>query len=159
MRKGFILVEWMIQFLLCSLISLIAFTLFRSWSVRIHSLHRNLDASLQIPNAYHMICRDIHAAQPEMIEVVSDRCKIMISERLIVWRYKNNTLYRAQKKYDTKQKKWRRSVQSTTVENLPTCIFTPLYKKQDKNVLSGIRITCGAPVQEYVIGLRNGKEL
>lgn len=159
MHKGFILVEWMIQFLLCTLIGMIAFTLFRTWSVRLGSLHRGLDAALQLPSAYDVLRRDLQVASSDMIEIQSDRCRISKPGQQIIWRFKNDTLFRSQKNYDAAQKKWRKSVQNVAAEKLTACSFAPLYNDTKNAVITGLQMKCGDPACEYIIGLRNGNAL
>jgi type II secretory pathway component PulJ len=158
-RKGFILMEWMIQFLLCTLIGILAFALFRTWSTRLTALHHSLDATLQLPNALDVLRRDLQGITNERLEVSRERCKIALPGQQIQWLYENGILYRSQKKYDPMQKKWRKAVKNVAAEKLSACIFVPLYSATAPGIISGLRVQCGNPTSTHVFGLRNGKEL
>lgn len=158
-RKGFILVEWMIQFLLCTLLGMLTFALFRTWSTRLTSLHRELDATLQMPNALDVLRRDMQVVTRDRVEVLSDRCKISVQGQQIIWQFKNGTLFRSQKKYDVAQKKWRKAVKNVAAEKLTSCSFVPLYIATASNIITGLKVQCGNPSLEYVVSVRNGKEL
>lgn len=155
-RHGFILVEWMIQFMLCTLIGMIAFVLFRTWSTRLNSLHKGLDIALQMPNAYDILRRDLQSVSGDHINVRFDKCRISMPGKQIVWCFKNNTLFRSQKKYDGA--KWRKSVQNVVVEKAGSCSFAPIQDMQN-NTLAGVQMKCVEPVSVYIVSLRNGKEL
>lgn len=158
-RKGFILVEWMIQFLLCTLIGMIAFALFRTWSARLASLHSGLDIVLQLPNALDALQRDMQTVTSDTIEISSDRCSIAQQGQQILWQFNNDILFRSQKKYDIAQKKWRKAVKNVVAEKLAPCVFVPLYSAAATGVVTGLRVQSKNPVSEYVISLRNGREL
>lgn len=160
-HKGFVLVEWMLHFLLCTLIGMFAFALFRTWSTRLISLHRGLDATLRLPSAFDALRRDLQIATGSLVEIHADRCKITQDNhaQYTLWQFKNGTLFRSQKKYDLTQKKWRKAVKNVAAEKLASCMFVPLYGATGAGIITGLKVQCGNPAGEYVFGLRNGKQL
>lgn len=157
LAKGFMIVEWMIQFLLCTLIALIAFSLFRTWTVRLNLLHARMNGALQMPAAYDVMRQDVLATDPDTLEVAAESCLCHAAGQYVRWRFKHDKLVRTQKKYDAALKTWRKAVTNVAAEQLQGYSFAPLYEQHGAHgTIKGVAIMhAGVPV--YVIGLRNGK--
>jgi hypothetical protein len=157
MQKGFALIEWMIQFVLCTCLCMLVFMLFRTWLGRLSALHGSFNNTLQLPLALDVLRRDVQAADNNTFEVRADRCVCRTQGQRIVWRFKEGVLYRIQKKYDEKAKQWRKAVRNVAAEGVTGYYMVPIRINADKTRLDGITVMSPHKKSTYVIALRNGK--
>jgi hypothetical protein len=157
MRSGFIIVEWMMQFLLCALIGIVSFSLFRTWSVRLGMLHKGLHLSLQMPTASDALRRDLSDSAPDAVKIFPDKCVYVSSDKYIAWQIKKNKLFRIQKNYDSAQKKWRKATKNLAAELVGNSSFRAISSSAIKDGVAGVQILDEKGTCLSTVALRNGK--
>lgn len=91
-KAGFLLIEWMIHFLLLSMLFLVAATLVMSWHKNVISMGQLCDNALSVYLAGDVLRNDIHNAYV----VTADAKGVLIEspQAVFSWQYYDNALWR-----------------------------------------------------------------
>ncbi len=105
-KYGFILIEWMVQFLLLTTVALISYNLIASWHRTIVQMNRVCNRLLPIYIATDIMRTDIHEATKVNVDGNAMLLSITSEHRSITWYCKEKRLFRSIKSYDQKDQRW-----------------------------------------------------
>lgn len=104
-KDGFFLVEWMVHFLLLTIIALLSYSLIASWYRTVGQMNRLCNELLPVYIATDILRSDIHEAKD--VKADNDNRLHMAHEyRSITWYCKDNKLLRSISSYDKKEQRW-----------------------------------------------------
>lgn len=91
-KSGFLLIEWMIHFLLSSMLLLVAATLVMSWHKNVISIGRLCDNALSVYLAGDALRNDIHNAC--VVTADAKGVRIESPQAVFFWQYYDSALWR-----------------------------------------------------------------
>lgn len=158
-KKGFVLVEWMVQFMLLTILSIISYTLIAMWYKTISRTHHLITELLPVHLALDVMRSDIAQGDPEKIRIDGNKLYLMHSHKHIQWYLNEQKLFRISGAYDQQKKRWRKSVKSLVANKLHTGTFAQKHANA-KNEKQEIRIKLHSihkpqPIEQLII-VRNG---
>lgn len=154
-KSGFIIIEWMIQFTLLTVISTITYALLAQWYIRISHTHRMLTDLLPLYLATDAMRSDIREVDVATIYTQDNTLLISKSHEHIQWHCADQKLFRIKGSYNEQQKRWLKPSKNVIADQVKGALFTKTSKR-DAFYIS-IQL-CQSTKQsiEHTITLRNG---
>ncbi len=158
---GFILIQWMVYFLLLTMLSWASFSWMRSHYMRLKAMHQTCDTALSLFIASDLLIKDVQQAQTIQQARQKDACRLKTGAGDVAFVIEDSKLYRIAGSYDPVKTRWRKKTKSllaTDVGGMQVtyeknngaqkgCNFIKVHLEQKKP---------HAKILDYGIALRNG---
>ena len=109
---GFILIQWMVYFLLLTMLSWVSFGWMRSHYIRLKAMHQICDTALSLFIASDLLAKDVQQAQTIQQTRQQNVCSLETGAGDVVFVIEDNKLYRISGSYDTVKTRWRKKTKS-----------------------------------------------
>ncbi len=154
-KKGFVLVEWMVQFLLLTILSVVSYSLITMWHRTIIRTNRLIADLLPVYLATDLMRSDIAQGDPDKIRIEGNTLYLKHVHKQIQWHLSEHKLFRISGSYDQQQKRWRKPAKSLLASKLHTGIFSK-QNLHDGQIGIELQIIHQPKMIKHVMSIRNG---
>ncbi len=153
---GASLIELLVYTVLLSLLSLLLFQGALTVQNRVRGADKKSVVRIDMYAALDALTRDVRSAPASLeawliLEPVRLSWRTQKSE--IAWYVAHGYLYRAQKTYNVRTKKWGDSVVSLVAQGIATVSFQPLLQTQDTSQVAAVFVRLASDTSESVEGM------
>ncbi len=154
-KKGFVLVEWMVQFLLLTILSIVSYSLITMWYTTILRTNRLIADLLPVYLATDIMRSDIAQGDPERMRIEGNKLYLMHDHKQIQWYFNEQKLFRTSGSYDQQQKRWRKPAKSLVASKIRIGTFSK-QNVHDKQIGIKLQSIHQPKMIEQVVSMRNG---
>ncbi len=154
-KQGFVLVEWMVQFLLLTILSIISYSLVTVWHTTILRTNRLIADLLPVYLAADVMRSDIAQGDPDTIRVEGDKVHLMHNDKRIQWQLNKQKLFRISGSYDQQQKRWRKPAKSLVAHTVQSGDFMQQHG-DDRQINIKLQTKYRSDTIKQIMTTRNG---